>query len=113
MAKVEYIYDGHNLTIQCRENDKLEKIIQSFCAKIQKSKDQLHFIYSGQIISNYNLTFIELANSIDKTRKTMSIIVTDSSNNNDALTLEENRELKEKLNIANKTILEQKQKFKI
>ena len=51
---------------------------------------------------------MELANSVDKKRKLMSMLVTDSDNNNDTLTLIEKQHLKEKLNKANKTISEQK-----
>ena len=108
MAHVEFIYDGHNTTIQCNENDKFEKIIQNFCTKLKKSKNQLLFLYDGQIISNHNLTFIELGNQIDKERKIISIIATDISGDNDSLSQKENIELKEKLNKANKTINEQK-----
>ena len=109
MANVEFTYDGQNLTIQCRENDTFEKIIKHFCTKVQKTKEQLYFLYNGQILSNYNLTFNQLTNSVDKTRKKMSIIVTDVYyNNNNALILKENKELKEQLNKANKDILEQK-----
>lgn len=108
MATFEFSFDGENITIQCNENDKFEKIIQNFCTKVQKSKDQLLFLYNGQNISNSNLTFIELANTVDKTRKIMSIIVINSSDNNDSLIQKEDIELKEKLNKANKTITEQK-----
>ena len=105
MANVEFNYNGQIVTIQCKENDKLENIIQKFCSKVQKSKQQLHFLYSGQIISNYNLTFIELANLFDKSRKTLSIIAIDTYYNNDYSIIKEIKELKEKLNKANESKL--------
>ena len=108
MSNIEFIYEGQNLIIQCNENDKLEKIIQNFCTKVQKSKEKLNLLYNGRIVSNYNLTLMELANSVDKKRKSMSIIATDNCNNNDTLTQIEKSQLKEKLNKANKTISEQK-----
>ena len=108
MANVEFTYEGQYINIQCNENDKLEKIIQNFCIQIQKSKEQLHFLYSGQIISNYNLTFIELANQFDKARKILSIIVINSYYNNKSLIQKETIELKEKLDKADKTISTQK-----
>ena len=37
MANVEFSYQGQIILIQCNENDKLKKIIQNFCIKIQKS----------------------------------------------------------------------------
>ena len=96
MANVEFNYNGQIVNIQCNENDKLENIMQKFCSKVQKSKQQLHFLYSGQIISNYNITFIGLANAFDKARKTLSIIVIDSYYNNDTSIIKEIKELKEK-----------------
>ena len=111
MANIEFSYNGQDINIQCNENDKLEKIIQNFCSKSQKPKGQLHFLYGGQIITNYNLTFNELANSFDKTRKKLSILVIDNYFNNASLNQNENRELKEKLDKANKTILEQKREI--
>ena len=111
MANIEFSYNGQDINIQCNENDKLEKIIQYFCTKSQKPKGQLHFLYGGQIITNYNLTFNELANSFDKTRKKLSILVIDNYFNNASLNQNENKELKEKLDKANKTILEQKREI--
>ena len=107
MAKVVLLYEGQKIDIQCDENDKLETIIQRFCEKVQKSKDNLLFLYGGQFVQK-NSTFINLANSVDKTRKTISIIVTEKEEDNNALLIKENKELKEKLNKANKTIEEQK-----
>ena len=108
MANVEFNYQGHIIFIQCNENDKLEKIIQNFCIKVQKSKEQLYFLYGGQIISNYSLNFIELASQIDKSRKIMSILVIDNYDNNESSIQNWNIKLKEKLDKANKTISEQK-----
>ena len=108
MTNVEFNYQGHIIFIQCNENDKLEKIIQNFCIKVQKSKEQLYFLYGGQIISNYSLNFIELASQIDKSRKIMSILVIDNYDNNESSIQNWNIKLKEKLDKANKTISEQK-----
>ena len=107
MTKVVFLHEGQKIDIQCDENDKLETIIQRFCEKVQKNKDNLLFLYGGQFVQK-NSTFINLANSLDKTRKTISIIVTEKEEDNNALLLKENKELKEKLNKANKTIEEQK-----
>ena len=107
MAKVEFLYAVQNIDIYCKENDKLETIIQKFCQKVQKKKDNFLFLYDGRVVET-NLTFINLANSIDKTRKIISIIVDENDADNNALLIKENKELKEKLNKANKTIEEQK-----
>ena len=108
MAKVEFLYNGNIIDILCNENDKLEKIIRKFEIKTEKNPNDLCFLYGGQIIDK-NLTFIGLANSFDRQRKIISVIVTDNYyKGNNTMILKEVKELKEKLNEANKTIEELK-----
>ena len=38
MANVEFNYQGQIILIQCNENDKLKKIIQNFCIKVQNKR---------------------------------------------------------------------------
>jgi molybdopterin converting factor small subunit len=106
MSKVEFNYNGVNINIQCEQSSRFETIIQKFCCKVKKNKDELCFLYNGSIIKG-NPTFFELANSLDKKRKIMSIIVTDAYAKNDSLLLKENKELKDKINKLNKKIEEQ------
>ena len=111
MAKVEFLYNGDKIYLHCDENDILEKIIHKFCQKIELKSDDMVFLYGGKFIDK-NLTFIELANSIDKKRKIISIVVNDILNkDNNSELLKENKELKEKLNEANKIIEEQKKEI--
>ena len=111
MAKVEFWYNGSQIDILCKENDKLEKIILKFGIKIEKNTKDLCFLYGGQIIDK-NLTFIGLANSFDRQRKVISVIVTDNYfKGNNTMILKEVKELKEKLNEANKTIEAQKKEI--
>ena len=111
MAKAEFLYNGAKIVIQCDDNDKLESIFQKFSIKIQKNVDELCFLYGGKFIDK-NSTYIKLANSIDKERKIISIIVTDDEQkDNNSELLKENKELKEKLNEANKIIEEQKKEI--
>ena len=110
MAKVELLYNGIKIDILCNENDKLEKIIDKFCQKASKNKDELCFIYAGNIVDK-NLTFMGLANSIDRKRKIMSLIVIDNATKNESVFLKEIKVLKEKLNEANIIINEQKEKI--
>ena len=111
MAKAEFLYNGSKIIIHCDVNDKLESIIQKFSIKIQKNVDELCFLYGGKFIDK-NSTYIKLANSIDKERKIISIIVTDDEQkDNNSELLKENKELKEKLNEANKIIEEQKKEI--
>ena len=111
MAKAEFLYNGSKIIIHCDDNDKLESIIQKFSIKIQKNVDELSFLYGGKFIDK-NSTYIKLANSIDKERKIISIIVIDDEQkDNNSELLKENKELKEKLNEANKIIEEQKKEI--
>ena len=111
MAKTEVLYNGTKIQIQCDENDKLETIFSKLGQKIEKKEDDLVFLYGGKLVDK-NLTFNGLANSLDKERKTVSIIAVDDNDKKDNSTLlKENKELKEKLNEANKTIEEQKKEI--
>ena len=84
MVSVEFIDDGFKTIIQCKENDKLEDIIQRYSLKIEKDIKEMIFLYSGNIIDK-NKTFNELANSEDKQRKIMSIIIYNQSSENNNL----------------------------
>ena len=84
----------------------LKRLFKNFVIKQKKNKDELCFLYNGNIIKG-NPTFFELANSLDKKRNIMSIIVTDAYAKNDSLLLKENKELKDKINKLNKKIEEQ------
>ena len=111
MAKAEFLYNGDKIVIHCDVKDKLESIFQKFSIKIQKNVDELCFLYGGKFIDK-NSTYIKLANSIDKERKIISIIVNDDvQKDNNSELLKENKELKEKLNEANKIIEEQKKEI--
>ena len=103
MTKAEFFYNGDIIDVHCDENDIFEKIIIKFSQKIEKKTDGMVFLYKGQFIDK-NLTFIELANSIDKERKIMSIVVNDINDKDNSIILKENKELKKKLNESNKTI---------
>ena len=52
-----------------------------FQYKNAKKVDELCFLYGGQFIDK-NFTYFNLSNSIDKERKTISIIVTDDEQKN-------------------------------
>ena len=77
MAEAIFNYEGINTTIQCEINEKMKDIINKFLIKLEKKENNLYYLYNGTQI-NYELTFNEQANDIDKNRKQMSIIVTKS-----------------------------------
>jgi len=76
MVEVEFNYNGKKTTIQCNLNEKIKDIINKFIIKIEKNLDDLYFLYGGAQI-NGELTFEKQANSEDKKRKLMSILVND------------------------------------
>jgi len=77
MASTDLIFNGKITTIQCNENDKIEEILNKFCTKIEKNINELYFLYNGHIIEA-NKTFKEVANSEDKQRKKISVLVTNN-----------------------------------
>ena len=110
LAKAEFLYDGIKIIILCNEDNKLERIIQKFCSKIQKNQSDLCFLYGGKII-DMNLTFTELANSLDKKRLMISIIVTDCEKDDNSILLKEIKKLKEQLAKGQNIIENQKKEI--
>ena len=80
MATAEIIYNRIPINIQCNENEKYKDILNRFCIKVKRNKNEISFLYGGNII-NENKSFNELSSSEDKQRKKMSILVTDNSTN--------------------------------
>ena len=83
MVEVIFNYKGINTIIQCNINDKMKDIINRFLIKIGKNENDnnLLYIYDANII-NYELTFIQQANEIDKYRNKMNILVKSNNDNN-------------------------------
>ena len=75
MAEAIFNYEGINTTIQCELNDRMKDIIAKFVIKIENKENNLYYLYNGTKI-NYELTFNEQENDIDKNRKKMNILVT-------------------------------------
>ena len=73
MATVIFIYIGVPTKIQCLKEDKMELICNKFATKIGININTFQFLYGGNKI-NFELTFEEQANSIDKNRNEMSIL---------------------------------------
>ena len=83
MVEVIFNYEGINTIIQCNINDKMKDIINRFLIKIGKNENDnnLLYIYGANII-NYELTFIQQANELDKNRNKMNILVKSNNDNN-------------------------------
>ena len=90
MAEAIFNYEGINTTIQCDMDEKMKDIIEKFKIKIQNKENNLYYLYNGTQI-NYELTFNEQANDIDKNMKKMNIIVTNGEDNKS-----EDKEIKSK-----------------
>ena len=103
MAKVEFMYTT-KIDVLCNENDTLEIIVQKFCQKILKKKEDLVFLYGGQMI-NMNSTFYNLANPIDRQRKIITIVVTEAYAKNQSIYINQIKALKDNLN-SSKIIIE-------
>ena len=82
MAEIEFYYDSNNIKIQCNKNEKLKDIFQKFKTKIGNSQNSFVYIYNGDLIKNEELSFDQLANSEDKKRNKMNILVSISANSN-------------------------------
>ena len=76
MAQVEFHCEGIITTIQCQEDQKMSEIFNSFTFKANISENEISYSYNGRIISqnDKNLTFKQMANTMDKERKKMNIL---------------------------------------
>jgi predicted RNA-binding Zn-ribbon protein involved in translation (DUF1610 family) len=74
MATVIFTFEGRPLTIQCTTDEKMKDICNKYASKINFDINSLIFIYSGNQI-NFELAFKEQANTLDKERNTMNVIV--------------------------------------
>ena len=73
MAQIDFSFNGKLTTIQCNINDKFKDIINNYATKTGNDINLLYFLYSGQKIENYELTFNEISNKLDKERNKMNI----------------------------------------
>ena len=80
MATAIFTYNGKKTAIQCKDEDKIEDICNKYISKTGLNKNSLIFIYGGNQI-NFNLKFNEQANTIDKERKEMNILVYENNEN--------------------------------
>ena len=74
MSEVIFIYNGSNTTILCSKNETMKEICLKFSLKIQKDLNGLLFLYGGEII-NFDLTYNQVCNQIDKEQNKMNILV--------------------------------------
>ena len=82
MASINFSFEGVTYKVQCSKEEKMENICKKFAIKIEKDINILYFIYNGSIINlSLNLTFEQQANSMDKERNIMDILVDKTEEN--------------------------------
>lgn len=82
MNKIEFSYNNAVFLVQCNNDDKMEDVIEKFLTKSGQNKKNVFFLYNGQII-NEELAFNKCANSLDRSRNYMNIIVLEGQSSND------------------------------
>ena len=82
MVQVEFKYKGVSTIIECGEKEIMKNTIKKFIQKAGINKNNnIYFLYDGNadIKTKEHLTFLEIANSVDKQQKKMTILVNDSN----------------------------------
>ena len=77
MAQVEFQYKETTTIIKCQLDEKLSEIIQKFIAESKTNKDEINYFYEGKELLDETMAFNQIANSIDKARKKMNIVIMD------------------------------------
>ena len=78
-ANVSFDFEGRIVKIQCSTDDKMKDICQKYANKIQRNVNSLIFLYGGSNL-NFQLSFTDQANIIDKERNEMSVLVYKNEN---------------------------------
>ena len=80
MTQVEFQYNGVRTIIPCKKDQKMEEICNNFINKSNLKESDIYYFYDGKGGKEFdkNLTFNEMANSFDKTRKKITILVNDN-----------------------------------
>ena len=92
MASVIFSYDGREATIQCQTQDIMRDICQKFVSKINTDINQIYFISGGNKL-NLELTFAQLANTLDKNLNEIKILVSDKMKNISKENLKQSKEI--------------------
>ena len=82
MAQIDFLFNGNLTTIQCNINDKFKDITNKYASKTENNINKVYYLYSCRRIENYELTFNDISNEIDKERKKMNIQIINNNNNN-------------------------------
>ena len=80
MSKIIFNFGGIEIEIQCLKDEKIKDICQRYVNKINKNLNSLIFLYGGEQL-NFNLSFYEQSNMIDKERNVMEVLVYKNEDN--------------------------------
>ena len=76
MSQVEFIYNGINTVIQCNSKEKFKEIITKLRDKANiKQNQNIFYSYGGKLGINEAKSFEDTANSEDRKRSKMSLLV--------------------------------------
>ena len=73
-ASVIFNFQGTDILIQCSQEEKMKDICQKLATKIERNVNSLVFLYGGSNL-NFQLSFKDQANIIDKERNEMKVLV--------------------------------------
>ena len=79
MSKVTFVFGGVEVIIQCTKEEKMKDICQRYVNKIERNVNSLIFLYGGSNL-NFELSFKDQANIMDKERNEMSVLVYKNEN---------------------------------
>ena len=82
-ASVIFNFQGTDIRVQCSREEKMKDICQKFATNIERNVNSLVFLYEGSNL-NFQLSFKDQANIIDKERNEMKVFV--YKNESDELT---------------------------
>ena len=94
MAEINFYFKGSLTKIQCNPNDKISDICKRFALKSEQDINDIYFLYDGVMIdlSEEKLKVCELTKSVDKSNKTIIILVQKTK----STIIDENHNLKSK-----------------
>ena len=75
MSEVIFSYLTTLTTIECRKNERFKDILEKFKSKVNINLSKHIYLYNGLRITNHNLTFDQIANSLDKINKKITVLV--------------------------------------
>ena len=75
---INFIYNSQEILIQCKRKEFIKDILKKFCLKIEKSIDDIYFLYNGEQV-NEELKLDEINNDENQ----IKILVFDIEKNED------------------------------